>query len=84
MHYSNPVVKGIWRPAVELGPLLSEAEARKMFHGAQTGTAGLGLAPSRSKQDSTAEERAEVLRAFESIPEHEWVMCPLSLPRALR
>ena len=79
---SNPVVKGTWRPTVELEPLLSEAKARKMIRGAQTGTAGLGLAPSRRKQDSTAEERAEVLRAFESITEHErYVHC---LSRALR
>ena len=41
---SNPVVKGTWRPTVELGPLLSEAKARKMIRGAQTGTVGLGLA----------------------------------------
>ena len=73
---SNPVVKGTWRPTVELEPLLSEAKARKVICGAQTGTAGLGLAPSRRKQDSTAEERVEVLRAFESITEHErYVHC---------
>ena len=53
-----------------------------MIRGAQTGTAGLGLAPSRRKQDSTAEERAEILRAFESITEHE--RYALSLSRALR
>ena len=76
---SNPVVKGTWRPTVELEPLLSEAKARKMIRGAQTGTAGLGLAPSRRKQDSTAEERAEVLRAFESITEHERYVHCLSL-----
>ena len=66
---SNPVVKGTWRPTVELEPLLSEAKARRMIDGAQTGTVGLELAPSRRKQDSTAdhEERAEVLRAFKSI-----------------
>ena len=40
---SNPVVKGTWRPTVELEPLLSEAKARKMIRGAQTSTAGLGL-----------------------------------------
>ena len=50
--------------------LSSEAKAGKMIRGVQTGTTGLGLAPSRRKQDSTAEERAEVLRAFESITEH--------------
>ena len=60
---------------MELEPLLSEAKARKMIRGAQTGTAGLGLAPSRRKQDSTA----EVLRAFESITEHERYVYCLSL-----
>ena len=67
------------QPTVELEPLLSEAKARKMIRGAQTGTAGLGLAPSRRKQDSTAEERAEVLRVFESITEHERYVRSLSL-----
>ena len=66
---------------MELEPLLSEAKARKMIRGAQTGTAGLGLAPSRRKQDSAAEERAEVLRAFESITEHEGYVHTLSLER---
>ena len=78
---SNPVAKGTWRQTVELEPLLSEAKARKMICGAQTGTAGLGLAPNRRKQDSTAEKRAEVLRVCESITEHE--VCPLSLSPAL-
>ena len=44
-------------------------------------TAGLGLASSRRKQDSTAEERAEVLRVFESITEHQRYI--LSLFRTL-
>ena len=70
-------MKGTWRPTVELEPLLSEAKARKMIRGAQT--AGLGLAPSRRKQDSTAEERAEVLCTFESITEHERYVHCLSL-----
>ena len=64
---------------MELGPLLSEAQARKMIRGAQTSTAGLGLAPSRRKQDSTAEESSKVLRAFESITEHERYVHSLSL-----
>ena len=50
-----------------------------MIHGAQTGRAGLGLGPSRRKQDSTAEERAEVLCVFESITEHERYVHCLSL-----
>ena len=62
---------------MELEQLLSEAKARKTIRGAQTSTAG--LAPSRRKQDSTAEERAEVLRAFESITEHERYVHCLSL-----
>ena len=78
---SNPVVKGTWRPTVELEPLLSEAKTRKMICGAQTGTAGLGLAPSRRKQDSTADESAQVLRAFESITEHQRYVHCLSLKR---
>ena len=41
-----------------------------MIRGAQTGTAGLGLAPERKKEDSTVEERTEVLRVFEDITEH--------------
>ena len=64
---------------MELEPLLSEAKARKMICGAQTGTAGLGLVPRRRKQDNTAEERAEVLRAFESITGHERYVHCLSL-----
>ena len=56
---SNPVVKGTWRPTVELEPLLNEAKARKMIRGAQTGTAGLGLAPERKKENSKKRKREE-------------------------
>ena len=67
------------RPTVELKPLLSEAKARKMIQGAQSGTGGLGLAPQKKKQDATAEERAEVLRAFENITEEQRYIHSLSL-----
>ena len=50
-----------------------------MISGAQAGTAGLGLAPSRRKPGSTADERAKVLRVFESITEHEKHVHSLSL-----
>ena len=76
---NDPVAKGTWRPTVELKPLLSEAKARKMIQGAQSGTGGLGLAPQKKKQDATAEERAEVLRAFEDITEEQRYIHSLSL-----
>ncbi len=42
-----------------------------MIRGAQSGTAGLGLVWQRRKEDIVAEERAELLRSYEDIAEHE-------------
>ena len=65
------MAKGTWRPTVELKHRLSEAKARKMIQGAQSGTGGLGPALQKKKQDASAEERAEVLHAFEDTTEEQ-------------
>jgi hypothetical protein len=67
---ADPAMRHAWKPCVEMEPLLSEAKHRKMIKGAQSGTAGLGMAPAARKKDTKlGEERAEMLKVFEDRQE---------------
>ena len=68
----NPVTRGKWQPVLELERQLESVEFQKMTRGARSqhavGGLGFGSQPT-AKKSSSAEEREEMLKAFESQEE---------------